>query len=168
MPNNWWAWLFLYAAPASLSMRTWAPCMKMAFYFEASLRMWRESLVMMSKAMVNLLKLGPARCKMDWIYIHTEVRYWSRAELSSLTKNLWSGSFWFWLVWLVLINFLGLIGLDFGRKLQIWRLLGTMAEFLGFCNVLHMCTYRLYWLHSCLHIKLHACDSCTHCLYTYS
>ena len=117
----------LWACVHELLAWKWRSILKQA----SECRMWRESLVMMSEAMVNLLEHGPARYKMDWIYIHTEVRYWSRAELSSLTKNLWSGSFWFWLVWLVLINFLGLIGLDFGRKSQIWRLLGTMAEFLG-------------------------------------
>ena len=110
-PNNWWAWLLLYTARTSLSMRTWAPCMKMVFYFKASLRKWRESLVMMSEAMVNLLEHGPARYEMDWIYIHTEVRYWSRAELSSLTKNLRiSGSFWHPWFWLIRSTFLGLLG----------------------------------------------------------
>ena len=48
--------------------------MKMVFYFEASLKMWQESLVMMSETMVNLLEHGPAQYKLDWIYIHIEVR----------------------------------------------------------------------------------------------
>ena len=104
---------------------------------------------------------GPAWYKMDRIYIHTEVRYWSRAKLSSLTKNLrMSGSFWhpwFWLVQLVLINFLGLTGLDLSRKSQIWHLLGTKfyygRDFWGFVmyyiygSVWAIPTYRVYRLY---------------------